>query len=167
MTRVYNTPVYPSCFPVDVLKKKIKIVHVMRHPKDIALSFIITSNSLIFSLVTQCHTNQFSRSEFLPYLTGENGVYMFVSIFRYLKDFEKYIKEHPHMILNLYFEEIKQNPVEAVRRVAEFLKADSAPVVIKQIAEKCSFARMRETESSGNKQPIPELFANFGKREKS
>ena len=42
LPRVYNTHVYSRCFPVDVLKKKIKIVHVMRHPKDIAVSFFIT-----------------------------------------------------------------------------------------------------------------------------
>ena len=163
--RVYNTHVYPSCFPGDILKKKIKIIHVMRHPKDIAVShfYHMKQCNVFFSDIPPYE----SFSEFLPYVTGEYGVYIFVSIFRYLEEFEKFINEHPHMVLNLFFEEIKQNPVDVVRRVAEFLKADLAPGVIKQIAEKCSFVRMKETESSGNKQPIPELFAYIGEREKA
>ena len=92
---------------------------------------------------------------------------MLVSIFRYLEEFEKFIKEHSDMVLDLYFEEIKQSPVETVQRMAEFLKADLKPSVIMQTAEKCSFVSMKETEASGEKQHIPELFANFGERRKA
>ena len=161
--RVYNTHVYPSCFPDDVLKKKIKIIHVMRHPKDIAVSFYyhFKQMNLLF-----CENPPYeSFSEFLPYVTGKYGVFMLVSIFRYLEEFENFIKEHPDVVLSLYFEEIKHNPVEAVRRMAEFFKTDLTPTVIKQISEKCSFVGIKESESSGNKQHIPQMFAYTGKRE--
>ena len=161
--RVYNTHVYPNCFPVDVLKKKVKIIHVMRHPKDIAVSFFYHFKQLniLFSEALPYE----SFSEFLPYVTGEYGVHMIVSIFRYLEEFEKFIKEHSDMVLNLYFEEIKQSPVETIRRMSEFLKADLKPSVIKQIAEKCSFVGMKKSETSGNKQHISEFTAFFGERE--
>lgn len=161
--RVYNTHVYPSCFPVDVLKKKVKIIHVMRHPKDIAVSFYYHFKQLniFFNEILPYE----SFSEFLPYVTGEYGVYMLVSIFKYLKEFEKFVKEHSEMVLNLYFEEIKQNPVETVSKIAEFLNADLTPSIIMQIAEKCSFVSMKKTESSGNKQHIPDFVDHLGERE--
>ena len=65
------------------------------------------------------------------------------------------------MVLNLYFEKIKQEPVETIQRMAEFFKVDLKPDVVIHLAEKCSFFGMKETESSGNKQHIPELFAYF------
>ena len=138
----------------------MKVIHVMRHPKDKAVCKQLNS----FLSVAPPYE---SFSEFLPYVTGEYGVYMLVPIFRYLEEFERFIKEHSDMVLNLYFEEIIQSPVETVRRMSEFLKADLKPSVIMQIAEKCSFVSMKETEVNGKKQHKPELFANFGEREKA
>ena len=158
--RVYNTHVYPSCLPDDVLKKKVKIIHVMRHPKDIAVSFYyhFKQNNFLFSENPPYE----SFSEFLPYVTGEYDVYMLVSMFRYLAEFEKFIKENPDLVLNLYFEEIKQDTIGTVRRIAEFLNAALTPDVINQIAVACLFDRMKESESSGKKQFIPEVLAYCG-----
>ena len=156
--RVYNTHLYPSCLPGDVLRKKIKIIHVMRHPKDIAVSFYYHFKQLNAFFCDGPPPYE-SFSEFLPYLTGAYDVYMLVSMFRYLEEFEKFIAEHPEMVLNLYFEEIKQDPVKAVKRIAKFLKADLSLDVIKQIAEKCTFDSMKEAETNGCKQNIPEVYA--------
>ena len=162
--RVYSTHFYPSSLPDDVLKKKVKIIHVMRHPKDVAVSLYYHLKQLnVF--FNENATPYESFSDFLPYVTGEYGVYMFVSIFRYLEEIEGFTKEHPDMILNLYFEEIKQDPVENVRKLAKFLDADLTQDVIRHIAEKCSFVNMKETESNGTKQYMPAMFANVGERE--
>ena len=91
----------------------------MRHPKDIAVSFFYHFKQLNSFLSGAPPYESFS--EFLPYVTGEYGVYMLVSIFRYLEEFERFIKENSDMVLNLYFEEIIQSPVETVRRMSEFL----------------------------------------------
>ena len=160
--RVLNTHVYPSCFPDDVLKKKIKIIHIMRHPKDIAVSFYYHFRQLNVCLETPPYE---SFSEFLPYVTGEYGVYMLVSIFRYLDEFETFMKGHPDMVLNLYFEELKRNPIETVRRIAKFLDTQLIPDVMKQITEKCSFDNMKEFESSNSKEHVPEVFAYFRETE--
>ena len=161
--RVYNTHLYPSSLPGDVLKKKVKIIHVMRHPKDIAVSSFYHYKQL--NVVFHDNKPYESFSEFLPYLTGEYGVYISVSIFRYLEEMESFMKEHPDIVLNLYFEEIKQDPVETVRKLAKFLEADLTQDVVRQIAEKCSFVSLKETESSGIKQYIPEVFSHVGERE--
>ena len=161
--RVFNTHVYPSCLPDDVLKKKVKIIHVMRHPKDIAVSFYYHFKQMDFCFDEIKPYESFS--EFLPYVTGEYGVYMLVSIFRYLQEFEKNIRENPGMVLNLYFEEMKQHPIETIRKIADFLKTDLTLDVMKQIADKCSFNGMKEIEASGGKQHIPEVFEHIGESE--
>ena len=160
--RVYNTHVYPSCLPGDILKKKVKIIQVMRHPKDMAVSFYyhFKQNNFLFE-----NPPYETFSEFLPYITGEYGVFLLVSIFRYLQEFESFIREYQDMVLILYFEEMKQSPIDTVRKIADFLNADLTPDIINQIAEKCSFDRMRASESSGIKQFIPEMFAYIGERE--
>ena len=94
-------------------------------------------------------------------------LYMYLySNFKYLGEFEKLIKELSDMVLNLYFEEIKLNPVETVRKMSEFLKADLTPSVIMEIAGKCSFDSMKESESIGNKQHISEILAFLRVRER-
>ena len=69
--RVLNTHVYASCLPSDVINKRIKIIHVMRHPKDIAVSFYYHFRFLNFAFEEPPYE---SFSDFLPYITGEYGV---------------------------------------------------------------------------------------------
>lgn len=143
--RVLNTHVYASCLPKQVLEKKIKILHVMRHPKDIAVSYFchVRHHNWAFK-VSPYET----FSEFLPYLTGEYGVYLIVSMFRYWKEMESFTEDNKEQVLELHFEDMKTNLTAVVERVAQFLNKELSKDTIDDIAEKCSFKNLKAADAT-------------------
>ena len=50
-----------------------------------------------------------------------------------------------------------QNPVEAVEKVAKFLNKDLPRSVIEEIAEKCSFDKLKKADETKDKSVFPAL----------
>lgn len=138
--RVLNTHLYTSYLPEQILTKKIKIIHVIRHPKDIAVSFFYHMKSICWTFDDPPFE---TFSEFLPYMTGEYGVYLNVSLFRYWLEMEKFAEAHKDLVLELRFEEMKEDLTAAVAKVAKFLNKDLSQEIIEAIAEKCSFNNLK------------------------
>ena len=70
--RLLNSHLVTSCLPKQIVSKKIKIIHVLRNPKDVAVSAYHHLKCYLWFYEKEKPFNSFS--EFLPYLTGEYGV---------------------------------------------------------------------------------------------
>lgn len=144
--RVLNGHMLPYHLPKQVVPKKVKVIHVMRNPKDVAVSFFNFSKNLPLILPAMDNKPFETFSEFLPYFTGEYGVFWPMSIFEYYNEMEKFIQDHPGQILHLCFEDMKKNPVEAVEQVAKFLNKYLSKELMADIAEKCSFKNLKKAD---------------------
>ena len=72
--RILNGHELPCLLPTQIFTKKVKVIHVMRNPKDVAVSFFHFAMNLR-QLIPIMETKPFETfSEFLPYFTGEYGV---------------------------------------------------------------------------------------------
>lgn len=144
--RILNSHFAISVLPDQIRTKKIKIIHLMRNPKDIATSYFYHAKTFSWMMGSEKPFETFS--EFLPYITGEYGVFSYVSLFRYLKEMEAFSKENPGVVLNLYFEDMIQNPTAAVGKVAQFLNRSLSDDVIRSIANKCSFNNLKSADEA-------------------
>ena len=72
--RILNGHQLPVLLPEQLFTKKIKIIHVYRNPKDVAVSLFHFSKKM--PMLLKCMNNKpyETFSEFLPYFTGEYGV---------------------------------------------------------------------------------------------
>ena len=140
--RILNCHYAVSCLPDQIFSKRTKIIHAMRNPKDAATLYFYHAKSLLGAFSDDLKPFQ-TFSEYLPYITGEYGVHLSVSMWRYLKEFEKFTRENPEQVLTLRFEDIEPNPTETVRKVAHFLNKNISEEVIKGIAENVSFKNIK------------------------
>lgn len=134
--RVLNTHVPVSMLPRQVKDKKPKVIHVYRNVKDLTVS-------LYFHLKQNPGTETLTVEQMMDdVLLGEanrNGNYI-----AYLKTMDAFIKENPDIpIFNVSFEETKKDPVGTVTRLAEFLGVAHTPELCQQVADACSFHKMK------------------------
>lgn len=125
--------------PQEAIRKKRPILHIMRNPKDVCVSYFVHWQTL------DDYESVDNFSAFLPLFTGENGFYLNYSWCQYVLEWEKFTRENPdYPILNLYYEDLKQDPISGVRKVAEFLKVEVTNDLIETIADKCQIENMRK-----------------------
>lgn len=114
----------------------VKIVYVIRDPKDVAVSWYLSRNS--------CNFNGHGWP-FTPYLklfldgTIPNG-----SWFAHTKKWLKVAEEFPDNFLILTYEEMKKAPFQAAVKVCEFLGLTLDEKIIKKCVELSSFDRMKQ-----------------------
>ncbi|XP_060570701.1 sulfotransferase 1B1-like isoform X2 [Ruditapes philippinarum] len=127
--------------PREVFEKGIKIVHVMRNPKDAFVSF--------YHHMKTIGGDRFNQTfhEFLPQMLGEHGFYMHYPWFRYVKEWEKFSKENPEQILNLYFEDLKENSVLEIKKINKFLGTGRSDDLIEMIADACTFQKLKRADA--------------------
>ena len=71
--RVLNCHMFADDLPLQVRSKKVKVIHVLRNPKDVAVSFFHFSKKL--PMMSFMENKPFETfSEYLPYFTGEYGM---------------------------------------------------------------------------------------------
>ena len=140
--RILNSHYAVSCLPEQIFTKKIKIIHAMRNPKDAATLYFYHAKSLLGAFGDNEKPFE-TFSEYLPYITGEYGVHLFVSTWRYLKEFKKFTQDNPDQVLTLWFEDMLKNPAETVRKVSHFLNKNLSEELIKTIAENISFKELK------------------------
>ncbi|KAL5016124.1 hypothetical protein ScPMuIL_005713 [Solemya velum] len=134
--RVLNTHSLFSDLPKDFLKKKCKIIYMMRNPKDVAVSFYNHLKML----------KQFDYKgawqDFLPIFM--KGKVVFGTYFDVIRDWEESIEKNPdHPIHVLTYEALKENGVEEVIKLAEFLGLSPDRNLIDAIVSECSFKKMK------------------------
>ena len=161
--RILNGHQMPSFLPEQMFTKKIKIIHVYRNPKDVAVSLFHFSKKMPMFLPSMENKPYDSFSEFLPYFTGEYGVFFVNSIFEYYKEMEKFLGSRRDHTLNLCYEEMKRDPVAAVEQIAKFLDKDLSNDVIKDIAKKCSFKNLAAADDNLKQAATLPVLDNPGK----
>ncbi|KAH3790244.1 sulfotransferase 1A1-like [Dreissena polymorpha] len=140
--RVINCHFPVHLTPREVFTKGIKIIHVQRNPKDIAVSYF----NHLFKL-RKAPSPLTTFSDFLPLMLGSYGIDVFYPWYKYVKEWERFSKKHPDQILNLYFEDVKENPVREIHKINEFLATRCSNELIAEISEACEFENMKKADA--------------------
>ncbi|KAK7474545.1 hypothetical protein BaRGS_00034190, partial [Batillaria attramentaria] len=138
--RLLNTHVPVSMLPRQVKDKKVKVIHVYRNVKDVTVSlfFHAKQNPGMENFTIDLLMNTFFSDK------GRKGNY-----FAYLKGMDEFIKSNPDIpVFNVSYEDTKEDPVGVVTRLAEFLGVPHTPELCRQVADACSFQKMKEVDSS-------------------
>lgn len=126
-------------FPRQAIEKRCKILHIMRNPKDVFVSYYNHYNSIgVYDTVD-------SFSNFLPMMLGEHGYYLKCAWHEYELEWEKFGKDHPdYPILYLYYEDLKEDLEKWIGAVARFLELDVTEELIRGIAKQCQIDNHRK-----------------------
>ncbi|XP_036361208.1 sulfotransferase 6B1 isoform X1 [Octopus sinensis] len=149
--RVLNNHMFFHHLPREILTKKSKMILMTRNPRDVAVSAYHHLFQLKFMYQYDGDWNGF----FELFLDGKLN---YGSWFEYTQQWEKDIKDHPELpILIVKYEDLKKDPVSNVAKVAEFLGLPKNDQLFEDIADKCSFAKMKAV-----KPLLPEFFRTPG-----
>lgn len=139
--RVLNCHFPCKLTPRGVFEKSIKIVHVQRNPKDVFVSSFFHHKHF----GNRPFTSNFQ--EYFPTCIGSYGIHHFYPWFRYVKEWERFSKKNPKQILNLFYEDLKEDPVREIKKINEFLGTSRSDDLIKQIAEACDFQNLKKADA--------------------
>ncbi|XP_062597838.1 sulfotransferase 1 family member D1-like, partial [Saccostrea cucullata] len=138
--RPLNTHVPYRWLPKQHIENGGKIVHVLRNPKDVAVSMYyhvkrLHGGSMVF--------NTFYEKIFVGPVQHMGGW------FSYEKEFERAeAADKQGAIFTVHYESMKKNPTDETKRLANFLNVDLTDEVIDEIVDKCSFRKLKEATES-------------------
>ncbi|XP_032072659.1 sulfotransferase 6B1-like [Thamnophis elegans] len=141
--RYYITHLHYDNIPKSFLEKKVKMLVVFRNPKDAATSYyhFYNKNPLL--------PNTSSWDDFFQkFMSGEVG---WSSYFDHALAWDKHMDEENVMIIT--YEELKENLLEGVKRIADFYELPLSEEMIKSIADKATFQAMSSK--------LPEVLGQF------
>ncbi|CAL1547834.1 unnamed protein product [Lymnaea stagnalis] len=141
--RILNSHLVFPHLPLEVITKKIKIIHVTRNPKDTLVS--------LYHHFKQLTPRASFTFDLLLKTVMENNI-MFPSQYDYLRQMTEFEQTHPdHPIKHIYFEEMKKDPVKTISSLAKFLGVPASDTFCQHVAEACSFDNMKRVEDEGKK----------------
>lgn len=133
--RILNSHLDIEHLPNGIFDKKLKIIHVLRNPKDMLVSFyhhVTGINCYGYSGKWENFFNLFLNDEL------EYG-----SWFKYVKEWETFIKKNPdHPIHIMFYEDLHKDNISEIKRLGEFLGVQTSEDLVQSISEKCSFSNM-------------------------
>lgn len=144
--RNLNTHLPFRMLPRKHVELNAKIVHILRNPKDVAVSMYhhVQKDPSVGGVPIPWDTFlEIYTSKALPY----------GSWFEYEKDWERVKEEHPNLnIHTVYYENLKLNTKTEVKRLADFLGVSYSDELIENIAVKVDFKNILKgkTDVSGN-----------------
>nr|KAG5694384.1 hypothetical protein BaRGS_002238 [Batillaria attramentaria] len=123
-----------------VLEKKIKLVHLLRNPKDTFVSLY-------------CHLSKM-KGDMRYRGTWEHFFSQMLDMgfwhgdwFDHVLDWESQLASHPDIpTFVLHFEDLKRDPIGQVQKLNKFLGLDRSDELCEAIAETCVLKTMREKE---------------------
>uniref|UniRef100_A0A2C9KEB8 Sulfotransferase domain-containing protein n=1 Tax=Biomphalaria glabrata TaxID=6526 RepID=A0A2C9KEB8_BIOGL len=133
--RIFNTHVVMDHYPQEILTKKTKIIHVIRNPKDVWVSFYYQNKGLDPNLTLQ---------SLLDAVVNDQLVY--TSQFDYLRQMSQF----------------QQNPKQTIQQLATFLGVEDNEEFLEKVQEACKFDKMKKVEED-NKKELPEALAKVAK----
>ncbi|KAK6183974.1 hypothetical protein SNE40_006530 [Patella caerulea] len=135
--RILNTHLRLYEMPKDFQTLQNKIIYLRRNLKDVAVSF--------FNHTKKFKNNYQYNGTWSSYLKMIiEGKVDYGSWFDYVKHWEEVIETHPDLqILDLTFEDIKENPTKEIKKIAEFLEVPYNETLIDEINHQCSFKNMK------------------------
>uniref|UniRef100_A0A8C4WPH1 Sulfotransferase n=1 Tax=Gopherus evgoodei TaxID=1825980 RepID=A0A8C4WPH1_9SAUR len=132
--RVFATHIFPHMLPTSIFKNNVKILMVIRNPKDIAVSYFHFSNSMP-SLPSFQTWDEFFNA-FL------NGKVSWGSYFDHIIEWNKHFDDENIMFIT--YEELKENPNLGVKKIAEFFGFSVTDEESQAVADRSSFQTMKE-----------------------
>ncbi|KAM4693517.1 sulfotransferase 6B1-like [Discoglossus pictus] len=132
--RVFASHLFYDDIPKSFFEKKVKMLVVFRNPKDTAVSLFHFHNSNP-TLPTYSSWDTFFQ-DFI------NGKVCLGSYFDHALQWNKHIEDETVFIIT--YEEMKQDLKAAVQKISNFLRIPLSEEQIQQIAEKGTFASMKE-----------------------
>ncbi|XP_069116803.1 sulfotransferase 1B1-like [Argopecten irradians] len=139
--RVLNSHVYFEYLPKDFVKGKCKIVYAMRNPKDVAVSFFHHHSNIIkydFSGKWGDYVTRFLK-----------GNVDYGSWFEYTRKWEKVMADNPdYPILATTFEDMKEDALREVTRIAKFLEVDCDQAFLQEVTDLCHFDKMKKEKNA-------------------
>lgn len=136
--RILNTHFPFRMLPEQMKEKKTKIILLLRNPKDTVVSFYHHHRGV------KLYDYDGKFSDYLKLFMQGNLEYN--SWFNYVLEFEKAMEQEPERIHLVYYEDLHENGVEEIAKLAKFLGLDVASdkEFIKEIIDKCQIKNMRE-----------------------
>lgn len=134
--RVLNSHLSFRFLPTELFQKKCKIIHIVRNPKDVAVSW--------YNHVTgiKCYGYNGTWENFLPLFLEDKLEYGSWS--QCILDWEKFRDDNPDYPLYVTsYELMHRNYIPEIRNIAKFLNAEPEENLIEAIAEKCRLKNMR------------------------
>ncbi|KAK7114683.1 sulfotransferase 1C4-like [Littorina saxatilis] len=131
------------CFrhlPLQVLEKKVKVVHLTRNPKDTFVSMYAQLSEMKNEMGYSGTWDQFFQ------VMLEWG-FWHGNYFDHLLDWEREIEAHPnHAIFVSNFEDMKRDPLGQIEKLNKFLGLERSHQMCQDIADACNISVMREKE---------------------
>ncbi|XP_060071690.1 amine sulfotransferase-like, partial [Ylistrum balloti] len=141
--RTYLTHLGYPFIPMSAKRGDIKIIHVMRNPKDTALSYYEFFNKM------ENMAYEGSLDGFLKYFLSDEFVAVGSSMFTYMKEWEEAKRSNKQLqILNLRYEDLKRNLFQNIIKVTEFLNLERTDEFLHGVEQNVSFERLKENHES-------------------
>ncbi|XP_046542793.1 sulfotransferase 1A1-like [Haliotis rubra] len=139
--RVLNSHLHFRHLPEKLVEKQIKTILLLRNPKDVSVSFFNHLNGLKLN-----YRFDGTYSEFLDlFLEGKMSNSDYAD---YVKDWLQVKQDNPDLpMLTLFYENLKKDPVTNIRTVAEFIGLSVSDELCEQIAEACSFKKLKSADT--------------------
>ncbi|XP_046360250.2 sulfotransferase 1B1-like [Haliotis rufescens] len=145
--RILNTHCLVEQLPRGVFEKKCKIIYILRNPKDMAVSFFHHHKKL-----TKCYEYHGKWENYFPFLL--DGKVDYGSFFTYMKEWAAIGTTHPDLpTLTLVYEDLKEDPLSGIRKLAKFLNAEKSEEFYLQVKELTSFNKMKESKGKFFEEP--------------
>ncbi|XP_067664985.1 sulfotransferase 1A1-like [Haliotis asinina] len=130
--------------PEDVLKKRIKVITVLRNPKDVAVSFYNFSKTIPGAKYGGKWENYLQ-----PLFQGK---FMYGSWIDHIIDWEQVKKTNPDLpVLTLFYEDIKQDQMREMRRICEFLGVGRTDDFLSRVYDNTTMKAMGSTKNKARK----------------
>uniref|UniRef100_A0A8C6XD00 Sulfotransferase n=1 Tax=Naja naja TaxID=35670 RepID=A0A8C6XD00_NAJNA len=139
--RVIRTHLIPRKLPRSLFEKKTKILVLFRNPKDAAVSFFHFTKGI------NMRSDQNTWDEFFEeFITGKVP---YGSYFDHITEWNNYLEDSN--VFFITYEEIKENPVSALKKIAKFFDFSVTEEEIESIVKKTSFESMKDTAENYGK----------------
>ncbi|XP_062599950.1 sulfotransferase 1B1-like [Saccostrea cucullata] len=139
--RPLNTHIPYRYLPKQHVQNGGKIIHIIRNPKDVAVSLYhqLLDSGLFKSFDFKTFLDEMFLGQACPFTTW----------FKYEKEFEEAEKKDKFgAIHTIHYENMKKNPIEETRKLAKFLEVSITEELIAEIVDKCSFHKLKQIDST-------------------
>lgn len=131
--RIIKTHLPTDLLPESLWKNNCKMIYMARNAKDVAVSFYH------FDLMNALHPLPGTWEEYLEKFMTGNVPYG--SWFNHVKSWWK--KQEDHLLIFLYYEDMKKNPKEEIKKIARFLGKTVTDEILDRIIHHTSFEEMK------------------------
>ncbi|KAK3706208.1 hypothetical protein RRG08_038471 [Elysia crispata] len=136
--RVLNSHLYIAHLPEQLVEKKVKLIHLIRNPKDCAVS--------LYHHIKPSASEQFTFDNFIKgyiiddYTTRSHQL-------NYLRQMSQFELENPdHPIMHIYYEDLKRDPLPVLQKLAEFVNIKTNRKFCQDVISACGLDQMRRAD---------------------